>query len=187
MVAKHRIAGGRPTQVHCAAVGRAGQICGRRDHMHAQSGITHQRDVDLTGATIDLVLVQAAGQVVLGQTRAVANWLTQGHVVKKPVRPPGPRGGQAITGQGQDRAQHVVFGVPIPQPTAEKKREHRFNIILHQLGRGPVVIAVRVAQPADTGKTPGAAAVRPEIIVRAKSRNPCPFGRKSADIGGAKE
>src|SRR6266850_7019639 len=134
--------------------------------MHSQRGITHQSDMDLAGATVQLISVKPGGPIVLRQARAIADGFPKGHVLEEPMWPAGTAAGQAVTGQGQHRPLEVVFRIPIPEPTAKEQREHSFHIAFDQLGCDAIVESVRVAEPADTRVTARPAAVSPQIRVR---------------------
>ena len=161
MIAEDRVARRGPTKAEAAGICAAGNVAGGRHHVHAQSRIAHQRDVSLPSATIQLVLIQAAGPIVLRQTSGVSDNLTESHVVKEPMWPAGPGAGQSVAGQCQHRAHDVVLRIPIAEPAPEQEDERGFHVALEQFARRPVVVFIRIAQAANAGKTPGAAAVSP--------------------------
>src|SRR5437879_13794944 len=99
--------------------------------MHTQGGIAHQRDVNQPHAVVLLVLIEAS--IVLREARAVADRLSDRHMMKKPMRPPRAGAGQAIGRQSEDRTLKIVFGIPIPQPTAEEHGKNGLDIALEEL------------------------------------------------------
>src|ERR1041385_7697828 len=99
------------------------------DDVHAQCGIAHEGNVDLSGAIILLIAIEAIGTIVLSKASAVTNGSAQRHMMHKPMGVPRTHAGQAVAGQSKGGPLKIVFGVPIAKPTAEKHRESRFGII----------------------------------------------------------
>ena len=65
-------------QVCATAVDEADQVCRGGDRMHAQRGVAHEGDMNLARPLVELIAIKPVGQVVLGQTRAVAERFAQG-------------------------------------------------------------------------------------------------------------
>src|SRR5256885_4518144 len=138
--------------------------------MQAQRRVAHQRNVNVIGARVVLVLVQAG--VVLREARGVTDGFTQTHRVRKPMRPPGPGASEAVAWSGQDSTHDVVLVIPVAEPTAEKRDEHGLYVVVHDFRRGRRMIVARIAQTVYRIVAASARPVGPQVVIELQGRNP---------------
>src|SRR5205823_12814304 len=132
-----------------------------RHLVQAQRRVAHQGNVNAAQEVIDLVLIQAV--IVLAHARAIADWLTQSHVMIIPVWTPRPGAGQPHGGRGENGAHQIVCAVPFTKPTAEHHEEYCLRILPNNVCAPNIrICAVRShAAHADVAAT--TAAVAPEV------------------------
>src|SRR6185503_10476007 len=161
MVAKNRLRRCRPTYA-VAARYRAMTYAGRRRNwMHSQRRIAHQRDVDTPLKLVHLVAIHAA--IVLAQTGAVTDRFAEAHVMIIPMRPACPRAGQAHARSGQRCAHDVVCAVPLAEPASEHHEEHRLGIATGNVTAPNVVVSVVGAESAHACVAAATATISPQV------------------------
>src|SRR3954447_16213419 len=155
--------------------------------MHAEGWVTHESDMDLPCATIDLSAIGTTSAVVLSQARAIAESFTNAHWMEEPVRASRPAGAEALGRTSQYGSPDVVFGIPVAKPASEKHGEDGFDVGLDHLGSGAVVILAGVTQAGDATVAAGPAPVSPEIIIVLQVGDPVALVGQGGDGGRAKE
>src|SRR2546430_2126219 len=90
----------------------------------------------------------------------------------KVMRPARPRTGQPISRRRQRRAQDVVLGIPVGQPTAKHHHKDGPRVRIHNVRAPDLVVVSMSAQIAHAGVTARPAAVGPEITIDSEQRDP---------------
>src|SRR5438094_6545248 len=128
-----------------------------------RSRVAHQRDVNVIGGRVVLVLVQAG--VVLREARGVTDGFAQTHRVREPKRPSGTGASQAVGWSSQNSTHDVVLVIPVAQPTAEQGDEHGLYIVVHDFRRGRRIIVARIAETAHRVVAARARPVGPQVVI----------------------
>src|ERR1041385_6858803 len=98
--------------------------------MHAKTRVTHQIDVNLAGARVELRRIDAViCIVVLCEHRGIPNGFAYAHRMQNPLRLSGENRGERVTAGPERRAQKIIFLVPLAKPASKKTREHDFRFV----------------------------------------------------------
>src|SRR5215207_3062617 len=114
--------------------------------MQTQGRITHEANVNIAGSAVDLIAIESAVSVILGDAGAVAERFTEANVMVEPVWTTGPCARQTHTAGREHRAHNIIFRIPVPQPTAEEQREDSFDVVLNEFNCRAVVVLPGIAK-----------------------------------------
>ena len=109
------------------------QVRWRNDREHFQRGVAKERDMDLAGGEVFVGFVEI--DVVLGNTGAVADGFSEGHMVHEPVGQPRPYARECITVAGDSRPEEIVFVVPVAEITPVEDHKDGLGTVAGEVGR----------------------------------------------------